>query len=362
MPDRSTRPPAPRAARAVRRRRALLLAVPALLAAPAACRTVGSAAAPATRDGGRDVAPALSAGAAADDGVAAGLRADVARLASPAFDGRRTGTAGADSAVRFLMARYAALGIPGAFTRACGATPCGAAYLQRFALADGRGHNVAARIAGRDSALRDTHVVIGAHLDHLGRSPVDALDADRGVVLRPGADDNASGTAAVLELARRLAARPPRRSVLLVHFDAEERGLIGSQVFVVEPPVPFASLAFMLNLDMVGRLRGAALQVDGSAATGAWTALADSAARTTGLGTRRARGIGGRSDHASFGDAGVPALALFTGFHDDYHRATDVAERVDVAGLRRVVDAAEAIVRAVADRDTLPAPRAPRRR
>jgi Zn-dependent M28 family amino/carboxypeptidase len=179
-------------------------------------------------------------------------------------------------------------------------------------------------------------------------SPVSSLDPQLGTWVRPGADDNASGTAAVLELGRRLAAHPAPRSVLLVHFDAEELGLVGSGVFVRRPPVPPVMMVLMVNLDMVGRLHRGPLILDVSAADRPLRDFADSVARALGVPARTTKSIAGRSDHASFREIGVPAVALFTGFHGDYHRATDVPSRIDVPGLLRVIDVAEGIVRAAA--------------
>ena len=117
-------------------------------------------------------------------------------------------------------------------------TACGVSYFQYFKNEEVGGHNVASFIRGSDPDLYREFIVVGAHYDHLGTSARFALDPDLLSSVRPGADDNASGTAAVLELARRLAASPPKRSVLLVHFDAEEWGLVGSRAFVQRPPVP----------------------------------------------------------------------------------------------------------------------------
>lgn len=277
---------------------------------------------------------------------------DVARLASPAFGGRRAGTAGADSAAALIALRYLALGLRGAFPADCSggaAPPCAREYLQFFFADGARAHNVAALVPGSDSTLRGEYVVVGAHLDHLGRSAPGALDAEFGPALHPGADDNASGTAAVLELARRLAVRPARRSVLLVNFDAEEMGLVGSSVFVERPPVPLDSVVLMVNLDMVGRLGRGPLLVDAGGPKHRWVrALADSAAAAEGVRVGIAAETAGRSDHASFRRSGVPAVQLFTGFHSDYHRASDVAARVDESGLLRVIDVAEGIVRRAA--------------
>ncbi|MFL5618577.1 MAG: M28 family peptidase [Gemmatimonadaceae bacterium] len=281
----------------------------------------------------------------------AGIATDIGYLASPALAGRASGTPGNDSAAVFLARRHHALGLPGAFPGVCTTgTTCGISYFQYFISDEVRGHNVGAFIRGSDPDFYREFIVVGAHYDHLGRSPRFALDPDLLSSVRPGADDNASGTAALLELARRLAASPPPRSVLIVHFDAEEWGLVGSRAFVQRPPVPGSAIVFMLNLDMVGRLHGRALLIDGSVADLSTRALADSVARAVGVPAVRSNVSADRSDHAVFAAIGVPALSLTSGFHQDYHRVTDVASRIDLLGLTRIVDVAEGIVRAAAAR------------
>ena len=285
----------------------------------------------------------------------AGIAGDIAYLASAALAGRESGTPGNDSAAVFLARRLHALGIPGAFPELCTtAATCGISYFQYFVNDEVRGHNVGAFIRGSDPDFYKEFVVVGAHYDHLGRSPRFALDPELLSSVHPGADDNASGTAALLELARRLAASPPPRSILIIHFDAEEWGLVGSRAFVQRPPIPASAIAFMLNLDMVGRLNGRDLLIDGSVADAPTRALADSVARAAGLPAARVSISELRSDHEMFASVGVPALLLTSGFHADYHRVTDVASRIDVPGLTRIVDVAEGIVRAAATRMWLP--------
>lgn len=278
-------------------------------------------------------------------------------LTSASFGGRSVGTSGADSAVAFLTRRYAQLGLGGAFA---------SSYEQRFVIGPLAGayarlpdttsaRNVVAVIPGSDPALRSEYVVVGAHYDHIGLGGFGAGDAQNGPALHPGADDNASGTAAVLELARRLAANPPPRSVVLAHFGTEEVGLVGSQVFVGASPVPLGSVVLMLNLDMVGRLRGDELLVGGLGSGTGLRALVDSAVAPSRLAVIEDESGEGRTDHSSFEARGVAALTFFTGFHPDYHRATDSAERVNVAGLGRIVDVAERVVRA-ASRATVLSP------
>ncbi len=282
------------------------------------------------------------------------IERDVAWLADDLREGRGTGTAGNDSAAAWLARRHELLGL----------RPLGGAgrYLQRFVArsaqqahaGDSAGlatQNVVGMIPGRDPALRDQYVVLGAHFDHLGRSPQGAMDPEAGNAIRNGADDNASGTAAVLELARLLAAHPPRRSVIIAHFSGEELGLLGSQWFVDHAPVPLERVTTMVNFDMVGRLRHDRLIVYGVATARELPAIVDSANVVPRLDVR-AMGDGfGPSDQSSFYARGIPVLQFFTDLHADYHRATDDAELIDAAGEARVVAIAERVVRAIADRD-----------
>ena len=280
------------------------------------------------------------------------LRSDIAWLADDRLEGRATGTAGNDSAAAWLARRHAALGL----------RPVGAdGYLQRFTARsaqmahDGQTtglptQNVVALVPGRDPALRGEYVVIGAHFDHLGRSTAGALDPEARDAVRNGADDNASGTAAVLELARLLAARPARRSVVVAHFTGEELGLLGSQWFVDHPPVPMDSVVAMLNFDMVGRLRNDKLIVYGVATARELPGIVEEANLAPRLSISAVGDGFGPSDHSSFYAKGIPVLHFFTDLHDDYHRASDDVERIDAAGAARVVAVAERIVRTLADR------------
>lgn len=292
------------------------------------------------------------------------IRRDVAFLAADALEGRGSGTAGNDSAAAYAARRFRALGLDSLGLRG---------FLQPFTVraarrpgtdphsapaGEPRGtQNVVAWLPGADAARRDEYVVVGAHIDHLGSGVEGALDPDAGHVIRNGADDNASGTAAVLELARILAERPPARSVAFVLFSGEELGLLGSSHFVNAPVVPLARATAMVNFDMVGRLRDDKLIVYGVETAEEMRAIVD-AANVGGALSIRAVGDGfGPSDHASFYGKGVPVLHLFTDLHDDYHRATDDAEKVSAAGVARVVAYAERVIRDIADRPTRLTPR-----
>src|SRR5687768_1064152 len=295
------------------------------------------------------------------------IRRDVEHLASAALEGRGTGTAGNDSAASYIARRFESLRLA-TLPSGCQGSPaalhqrCERKYFQPFvARSAAAAHaglpselpsqNVVALLRGTDPALANEYVIIGAHFDHLGRSGASALDPDSAEAIRNGADDNASGTAGVMELARLLSRQAPRRSVIFVTFSGEELGLLGSQRFVDQSPVPIDRVVAMLNFDMVGRLRNDRVIVYGVETATEMRALVDSAATGTALAVR---GVGdgfGPSDHSSFYARGIPVLHFFTDLHEDYHRATDDADKVSAAGIARVVELSERVVRAIADRN-----------
>jgi hypothetical protein len=193
-------------------------------------------------------------------------------------------------------------------------------------------------------------VLVGAHYDHLGLGPFGSLDPEPDGKVHHGADDNASGVAGLLELARRLvAAGPSARSFVFAAFGAEELGTLGSSHFVKNPAPGLDRIVAMANLDMVGRLRDETLDVHGVGTSPAWRALVEEASRETGLKLRMHEGGYGPSDHAPFYAAGLPVFFVFTGAHEDYHRPTDTADRVNALGLVRIVDLVEGVVRAAAE-------------
>ena len=289
------------------------------------------------------------------------LAGDVRYLASDALEGRGTGTAGNDSARAFIARRFATVGLtPIVLATGC-ARDCRPQFSQPFVarsaaaahagrIAELPTGNVVAMIPGRDPALRGQVVVLGAHLDHLGRSTFGALDPEHPNEIRNGADDNASGVATIVELARLLKANPPRRSVAIVAFSGEELGLLGSAWFVEHAPFALDSIQAMLNFDMVGRLRDDKLMVYGTATA---TEMAEIVAGANTAPAFKLVAIGdgtGPSDHASFYLKNMPVLHFFTDLHDDYHRSTDDADKINAGGMARVVEYAERIVRTLGDR------------
>jgi len=218
----------------------------------------------------------------------------------------------------------------------------------------GRAANVIGVLPGRDARRSDETVVIGAHYDHLGRGGEGSLAPDALGAVHPGADDNASGVAAVLGLARAFAAAGgAARTLVFVAFAGEEMGLLGSTQYVRRPARPLESTVLMVNLDMVGRLRERTLYVGG----------VDGGAGLRELVTAQAGGLTlalrgdpfGPSDHTAFYSAGRPVLFLFTGAHADYHRPSDTWDRINGAGLAEVTAFAARVVDAAASTTTPPA-------
>jgi hypothetical protein len=198
--------------------------------------------------------------------------------------------------------------------------------------------NVVGVLSGADDQKRGEAVVIGAHYDHVGVGGHLSVTPDRAGEIHNGADDNASGTSAIIEMARAAVASRQRfpRSLVFVAFAGEERGLLGSAHYASSPRVPITDTVAMLNLDMIGRSKGR-VDISGLESAPALEAdLKEAAAALPDLTIKREGPGAGRSDDASFLDRRVPALNFFTGFHGDYHRPSDDWERVDVPGTARV--------------------------
>jgi len=273
------------------------------------------------------------------------VREDLALLASPRLEGRSAGTPGADTAANFIARRFWELGLRAAFrTAECDAKgACRPSYLQAFHSADYVTTNIGAIVPGTDSSLRNEYVAVTAHYDHIGRMNGGQGDSAPANTIHPGADDNASGTAALLELARQFSEHPLKRSVIVLAFGAEELGLVGSRVFVENPPFDLKRIEVDLNLDMVGRLHKNRLLIFG--ADDKLKSIAERANIEPRFSLVTRPKSSGRSDDFSFSSRQIPALHFTTGEHEDYHRATDTAERIDVVGLVRVIDYVERVAR-----------------
>jgi hypothetical protein len=197
--------------------------------------------------------------------------------------------------------------------------------------------NVVGLLEG-EGALADETIVIGAHYDHLGYGGWGSLAWTSENEIHNGADDNASGTAVLIEVAKRLASakKTPRRQVLFIAFSAEEMGLLGSAHYVREPVVPLRRTVAMLNLDMVGRLRNNRLSIQGTGTAAMFDPLIDAHSARYSLEVAKQRGGYGPSDHTSFYERGIPVLHFFTGLHADYHRPSDDYEKLNLDGMERI--------------------------
>ena len=203
--------------------------------------------------------------------------------------------------------------------------------------------NMIGFIEGNDPVLKDEYIVVGAHFDHLGlggrRSG--SLDPDT-LIIHNGADDNASGTAGILELSHKLMNNRHllKRSVLVVCFDAEEKGLLGSKYYVENPVRNISNTAMMVNMDMIGRLNDKPVILGGVGSSGNFENIIANARKnhTLDIETNMGGMEFGRSDHASFYRENIPVLFFFTGAHEDYHKPTDDWDKIDYQGEKKVLD------------------------
>ena len=251
--------------------------------------------------------------------------------------------------------------------------------------------NVIGILPGNDPKLKGETIVIGAHYDHLGLGGEGSGSLSARPGIHHGADDNASGVAGLLELARMLTSQnpKPRRTIVFIAFSGEEEGLIGSNYYVNHPIVPLANTVAMINMDMIGRLKGNKLIIGGIGTASEWRAEVDSAnlVRTSaqGAGTVQLPGVNlniavatgtnlgtpvnldyskfdltlnedgyGPSDHSSFYSKQVPVLFFWTGNHEDYHKPSDTADKINYEGEARVVSFVERIVRDIDKSDKRP--------
>jgi hypothetical protein len=192
-------------------------------------------------------------------------------------------------------------------------------------------------------------VVVGAHYDHLGYGGFGSLAGVKKPTIHHGADDNGSGTTAVMELARRFAAMPNRegRKIVFMTFSGEELGLLGSRYFCEHPLIPLKDVAAMVNLDMVGRLRldeetkKDKLFVEGIGSSKMWGPFIDALNSRYDFKLSKTAAVIPYSDHYWFYAKKVPVCFFWTNYHPDYHRPTDTSDKINVPGMRRIVDLTE---------------------
>jgi hypothetical protein len=199
--------------------------------------------------------------------------------------------------------------------------------------------NVIAFLEGNDPQLKNEIVVIGAHYDHLGMGGRGSLASSKEPQVHNGADDNASGTSGVLELAEYFSARKNqlKRSLLFILFSGEELGLLGSKHFVDNPTVPINQIVAMINMDMIGRLNENRLTVYGTGTSPKWKPLLNKLNSDSSFKFNFIDGGFGPSDHSSFYSKNIPVLFFFTGTHQDYHKPSDDVDKINFVGMEKVL-------------------------
>ena len=218
-----------------------------------------------------------------------------------------------------------------------------------------KGTNVLGLVPGDGSS--DQIIILGAHMDHLGYGGTGSgsLQPDEHTI-HNGADDNASGTAGLLELAEKLAANPYplKRDVLFIAFDAEEKGLLGSKHFVDNSVINLENVAAMLNMDMIGRLKDSSLTVGGTGTSPLFEPLLDSLQNVHKLKISYSKEGFGPSDHSSFYIKDIPVLFFFTGTHEDYHKPSDDWEKINPAGEQKILELIYDVAAYIGARDEKP--------
>jgi hypothetical protein len=266
---------------------------------------------------------------------------DVKVLSSDKMEGRETGTPGEQKAADYIAKRMEKMGLK----------PYGiGGYFQEFTFTprtnphSHKPDSTAKPITGKnvigycDNGAENT-VVIGAHYDHLGYGGEGSLHAGEVGEIHNGADDNASGIAAMLELARKLRGAESLRqnNYLFIAFSGEEKGLWGSKSFVKNPTIPLTHINYVINMDMVGRLDSNKLAINGVGTSSKWKGILEKS-NTMKLNLILGESGIGPSDHTSFYLEGIPCLHLFTGQHSDYHKPSDDFEKVNMAGIRQTTE------------------------
>ena len=259
----------------------------------------------------------------------------VAFLAAPEREGRVPGSRGHEAAAEYIEARMKAIGLsPGGD---------GGTYRQSFTIEKGPDGapvavaNLVGFLPGTKSDWQGQSVIVSAHYDHLGRGWPDARESERGQV-HPGADDDASGVAVLLELAKVVGeAGRPSRAIVFVAFSGEEAGLAGSKHFAAHPtPFPLEKVIGVVNIDTVGRLGPRKVSILGTGTASEWQHIFRGGSFVTGVESTNVPGQYEASDQRSFIERGIPGVQVFTGPHEDYHRSGDTANKVDGPGLAKV--------------------------
>jgi Iap family predicted aminopeptidase len=199
-----------------------------------------------------------------------------------------------------------------------------------------------------EGELADETIVIGGHYDHIGYGGFGSRAPNRKGEIHNGADDNATGTAAVLEIARRIAGGPAtRRRILFICFSAEEKGLLGSRYYISHPVIPLEKTVAMLNYDMIGTLRNNLVEVNGVGTAAEFYSIVKQADEASPLDIKVVDSPFAGSDHLPFFQKQIPVMFCFTGITDRYHTPEDDFEQINVEGVVSIIDYSEHLLRSI---------------
>lgn len=271
------------------------------------------------------------------------LKRHVQVLSDDTFEGREAGSRGGRAAAGYIGREYQRYKLAG------GGSAGG--YYQSFGA---QYRNILGLLEGADPQLKNELIVIGAHYDHVGYGNAQNSYGPTGYI-HNGADDNASGVAGLLEIVKAFSQLParPKRSILFAHWDGEEKGLLGSKHWVAEPTLPLSRVRLMVNIDMIGRLRDDYVEIYGTRTCRDLRRLVSLQNGEPNLRLGFSWTMREDSDHYSFFLRGIPVLMFHTGLHEDYHRPSDDAEKLNIAGMQRVVRLLCGVLFELADRPQL---------
>lgn len=277
-------------------------------------------------------------------------------MSAPSLKGRELGTPELDEVSRQLAQIFKETGLnPGGDRTASGEKSFFQSWIQPLPEPKGSTtiRNVIGIIPGKNPALAGQSILISAHYDHLGLGWPDVHQGDKGKI-HPGADDNASGVAVLLELARTIIAKGPlERTLIFISFSGEEAKLLGSKHFVALgglPEYPLNKISAVLNMDTVGRLGAKSLEIFSTGSAKEFSTILMNAGASTGVNIELIPNDIGASDQKSFLEVGIPAIQLFSGANLDYHRPTDTFEKIDSNGLLKVLAILSSITETISTR------------
>ena len=291
------------------------------------------------------------------------MRQAVEFLASQQLGGRYPGTAGDTLASEYIVGKLRGLKLKPVVK---GKKKKGYFHDFTYGKTEQRQtHNILAVLRGNDKQLRNEYIVVGSHYDHLGMGGQGSGSRRPDTLgVHPGADDNASGDAVVLELARHFKKTGSPRSIIFAFFGAEEQGLVGSKFFLdwmkkadskrINLPADKKGIVAMVNLDMVGRMRGGSMSVSGTGTSSGFKPMVEQVAKQTGVNVACIPDGYGPSDQASFVAQEIPVLFLTTGGHMEYHTPADVPSTLNYDGMQQTLEFSQELIARLASLPTTP--------